>query len=36
MKLGRPVENVNLFLQEIVGFGQVLPRFWQMLSVFFQ
>ena len=27
MKLGRPVENVNLFLQEIVGFGQVLPRF---------
>ena len=27
MKLGRPVKNYNLFLQEIVGFGQVLPRF---------
>ena len=26
-KLERPVENHNLFLQEIVRFGQVLPRF---------
>ena len=27
MKLGRSVENHNLFLHEIVGFGQALPRF---------
>ena len=34
MKLGRPAENNNLFLQEIVGFGQVLPSFLTVLFGF--